>query len=72
MFNKVEIPTCSLTNCMKFPPVPKKFKLTHDERLISPRPAFMQLKELLRGRQLNLKGCTVNVPANVNTPVKLL
>lgn len=58
---------------MKFPPIPEKLKLTHlKERLISPRLAFMQLKELPRGGQLNLKGNIVNVPADVNTIVKLL
>lgn len=32
----------------------------------------MQLKKLPRGGQLNLKGNIVNVPADVNTTVKLL
>lgn len=65
-----KIPTCSLTNDMKFPPpIPEELKLTHlEERLISPHLAFMQLKELPRGGQLNLKGNIVNV----NTTVKLL
>lgn len=68
-----KIPTCSLANDMKFPPIPEESKLTHlEERLISPRLAFMQLKELPRGGQLNLKGNIVNVPAAVNTTVKLL
>lgn len=45
-----------LANDMKFPPIPEELKLTHlEERLISPRLGFMQLKELPRGGQLNLK-----------------
>lgn len=68
-----KIPTCSLANDIKFPPIPEELKLTHlEERLISPRLAFMQLKELPRGVQLNSKGNIVNVPADVNTTVKLL
>lgn len=68
-----KIPTCSLANDMKFPPIPEELKLTHlEERLISPRLAFMQLKELPRDGQLNLKGNIVNVPADVNTTIKLL
>ena len=58
---------------MKFPAIPEELKLTHlEERLISPRLAFMQLRELPRGGQLNLKGNVVNVPADVNTTVKQL
>lgn len=58
---------------MKFPPIPEELELTHlEETLISPRLAFIQLKELPRGGQLNLKGNIVNVPAAVNTTVKLL
>lgn len=68
-----KIPTCSLAYDIKFPPIPEELKLTHLEgRLISPRLAFMQLQELPRGGQLNLKGNIVNVPADVNTTVKLL
>lgn len=49
-----KIPTCSLANDMKS--IPEELKLTDlGERLISPRLAFMQLKELPRGGQLNLK-----------------
>lgn len=45
-----KIPTCSLANGMKFPPIPEELKLTHlEERLISPRLAFVQHKELTRG-----------------------
>lgn len=67
------IPKCSLANDMKFPPIPEELKLTHlEERLISPPLAFIQLKEFPRGGQLNLKGNIVNVPADVNTTVKLL
>lgn len=68
-----KIPTCSLANDLIFSPIAEELKLTHlEERFISPRLAFMQLKELPRGGQLNLKGNIVNVPADVNTTVKLL
>lgn len=41
-----KIPTCSLANDMKFQPIPEELKLTHlaEERLISPRLAFGNLK----------------------------
>ena len=68
-----QIPACCIANNMRFPAIPEELKLTHlEERLISPRLAFMQLRELPRGGQLNLKGNVVNVPADVNTTVKQL
>lgn len=46
------IPTCLLADHMKIPSIPEELKLTHlEERLILPRLAFMQLKELPRGGQ---------------------
>lgn len=68
-----KIPACSTANNMKFPIIPEQLNITHlEERLISPRLAFMQLRELPRGGQLNLKGNVVNVPADVNATVKQL
>ncbi|KAJ8025627.1 ATP-dependent DNA helicase PIF1 [Holothuria leucospilota] len=43
-----------------------------EERLVSLRTPFMQIRELPRGRQLSLKGNVVNVPADVSTTVKTL
>lgn len=43
-----------------------------EERLVAPRLAFMQIREMPRGGQLSLKGNVVNVPADVNTTVKIL
>lgn len=58
---------------MKFPVILEQLNITHlKERLILPRLAFIQLRDLPRGGQLNLKGNVVNVPADVNATVKQL
>jgi hypothetical protein len=50
-----------------FQTIPEELKLTKlEERLVSPRLVFMQLREMPRGGQINLKGNIVNVPADVN------
>ena len=68
-----KIPSCSVANGLTFPPIPEELKLTSlEERLIAPRLAFMQIRELPRGGQLNLRGNIVNVPADVNSTVKQL
>ena len=68
-----KIPACSVANKMTFPKIPEELKITQmEERLIAPRLAFMQLKELPRGGQIHLTGNVVNVPADVNTTVKQL
>lgn len=68
-----KIPACSVANCLSFPEVPEELKLSQmEERLVAPRLAFMQLRELPRGGQLSLRGNVVNVPADVNTTVKVL
>ena len=68
-----KVPGCSIANNMKFPAIPDELKLTHmEERLVAPRLAFMQVKQLPRGGQLNLKGNIVNVPADVNATVRQL
>ncbi|CAB3991404.1 Hypothetical predicted protein [Paramuricea clavata] len=43
-----------------------------EERLISPRIPFMQVRELPSGGQLSIHGNVVNVPADVNTTVSVL
>lgn len=70
-----KIPVCSTANKYNktFPIISEQLNITHlEERLISPRLAFMQLRELPRGGQLNLKGNVENVPADVNATVKQL
>ena len=67
------IPSCSLINGLGFPPIPNELQLTQlEERLVSPRLAFMQVRELPRGGQYNIKGNVVNVPADVNLTVQQL
>lgn len=68
-----KIPVCSTAKNKTFPIISEQLNITHpEERLISPRLAFMQLRELPRGGQLNLKGNVENVPADVNATVKQL
>ena len=58
---------------MAFPVKPKELELSNlEERLVSPRLPFMQLREMPRGGQLNLRGNIVNVPADVNSTIKSL
>ena len=73
-FKDGKIPPCSVGNGLRFPKIPKELQgLTKlEERLISPRIPFMQIKELPRGGQLAVHGNVVNVPADVNKTVKLL
>ena len=69
-----KVPPCSIGNGFSFPSLPKELQgLTKlEERLISPRIPFMQIKELPRGGQIAMHGNLVNVPADVNKTVKLL
>ena len=62
-----------MNNGLKFPDIPSELKLSNrEERLVSPRLPFMQLRGMPRGGQVNLKGNIVNVPAVVNSTMKLL
>lgn len=63
-----KVPPCSIGNGFCFPAIPNELQgLTKlEERLISPRIPFMQIKELPRGGQLAMHGNVVNVPADVN------
>ena len=67
-----KLPDCSKANKMGFPVKPQCLNLTpSEERLISPRIPFTQIRELLRGGQLSIHG-NVNVPADVNSTVSTL
>jgi hypothetical protein len=59
---------------MTFPEKPDALKnLTPlEERLISPRIPFMQVRELPSGGQLSIHGNVVNVPSDVNSTVSIL
>ncbi len=69
-----KLPTCAKANKMTFPEKPDILKdLTPlEERLISPKIPFMQVRELPRGGQLSIHGNVVNVPADVNSTVSVL
>ena len=62
-----KLPDCSKANKMGFPVKPQCLNLTLlDERLISPRIPFIQIRELPRGGQLSIHGNVVDVvPADV-------
>ena len=59
---------------MTFPEKPDVLKdLTPlEERLVSPRIPFMQMRELPSGDQLSIHGNVVNVPADVNSTVSFI
>ena len=58
---------------MGFPDKPDILNLTSlEERLISPRIPFMQIRELPRGGQLSIHGNIVNVLSDVNSTVHYL
>ena len=58
---------------MSFPNKPSVLDLIPlEERLISPRIPFMQIRELPRGGQLSIHGNVVNVPSDVNSTVHTL
>ncbi|CAB3985503.1 Hypothetical predicted protein [Paramuricea clavata] len=69
-----KLPSCAKANKMTFPEKPDVLNdLTSlEERLISPRIPFMQVRELPSGGQLSIHGNVVNVPADVNTTVSVL
>ncbi|XP_044174352.1 uncharacterized protein LOC122957982 [Acropora millepora] len=71
--NDGKLPVCSKANKMGFPMKPECLNLTPlEERLVSPRIPFMQIRELPRGGQLSIHGNVVNVPADVNSIVNTL
>ena len=58
---------------MGFPIKPDILNLTSlEERPISPRIPFMQIRELPRGGQLSIHGNIVNVPSDVNSTLHCL
>ncbi len=68
-----KLPKFSKANNMGFPKKPEILNLTSlEERMISPRIPFMQLRELPRGGQLSIHGNVVNVPADVTLTVNSL
>ncbi|XP_062566991.1 uncharacterized protein LOC134229291 [Saccostrea cucullata] len=68
-----KIPKLSVKNGMKWPEKPDVLNLHPlEERLISQRIPFMQIRELPRGGQMSVKGNIVNVPVDIQPTVNAL
>ena len=68
-----KIPKLSVINGMKFPTRPAELNLSNlEERLISLRIPFMQIRALNSGGQFSLKGSIVNVPADIEPTIHAL
>ena len=68
-----KVPKLSVVNGMKFPQKPPELYLNSlEERLISLRIPFMQIRALNSGGQLSLKGSVVNVPADIEPTIRAL
>ena len=68
-----KIPKLSYINGMKFPQKPQELNLNNlEERLISLRIPFMQIRALNSGSQFSLKGSVVNVPAEIEPTIRAL
>ena len=68
-----KIPKLSVMNGMKFPHKPPELNLGNlEERLISLRIPFMQIRALNSGGQFSLKGSVVNVPTEIEPTIRAL
>ena len=68
-----KVPKLSVANGMKWPDKPPELDLHQlEERLISLRIPFMQIRELPRGGQYSLKGNVINVPVDIQPTVSCL
>ena len=68
-----KVPKLSAANGMKWPEKPPELDLQQlEERLISLRIPFMQIRELPRGGQYSLKGNVINVPVDIQPTVGCL
>ena len=66
-------PKLSVANGMKWPDKPPELDLHQlEERLISLRIPFMQIRELPRGGQYSLKGNVINLPVDIQPTVSCL
>ena len=75
LFNirKGKVLKLSVLNGMKLPPKPPELDLCNlEERLISLRIPFMQIRCLGAGGQYSLKGSVVNVPAQIEPTIRAL
>jgi len=71
---KNKIPPCAIVNNLHFPVVPTHLPILNmaEWRTLSPRLAFMQIREAVVGKQLRIHGNVVCVPADVCTTVSTL
>ncbi|KAK3908919.1 putative HTH-type transcriptional regulator YuaB, partial [Frankliniella fusca] len=71
---KGKVPHFAATNGLVFDPLPQELTglTTLEERLVSARIPFMQIRELGYQKQLGLKGNCVNVPIDINKTVTCL
>ena len=68
-----KIPKLSVINGMKFPYKPPELNISNlEERLISLRIPFMQIRALNSGGQFSLKGPVVNVPTEIEPTIHAL
>ena len=68
-----KVPKLAVINGFKFPDKPPELNLNNlEERLISLRIPFMQIRALNNGGQLSLKGSVVNVPAEIEPTIRAL
>ena len=68
-----KMPKLSVINGMEFPEKPAELNLNNlEERLISLRIPFMQIRSLNSGGQFSLKGSVVNVPADIEPTIRAL
>ena len=68
-----KVPKLSVANGMKWPDKPPELDLHQlEERLISLRIPFMQIRELPHGGQYSLKGNVINVPVDIQPTVSCL
>ena len=68
-----KVPKLSVANRMKWPDKPPELDLHQlEERLISLRIPFMQIRGLPRGGQYSLKGNVINVPVDIQPTVSCL
>lgn len=72
--SKGKIPRLYTGNGLEFCEIPKEIKgLTElEERLVSPRIPFMQIRPLGVDLQKGLKGAVVNIPIDINTNVSII
>lgn len=70
---RMKIPKLSTKSKMRFPSKPNELVLHElEERLLSLRIPFMQIRELPRGGQLSIRGNVVNVPVDIQPTIKAL